>query len=73
MSEIMIDLRNYDLADRLKVDMISVESLLSKFEDALDTIDNLKEEIKDLKTPEEPELDYDWTDISTHKPSWWSE
>ncbi len=73
MSEVIIDLRKYDLADRLKVDMISLDKLLSELEDALDTIDNLKEEIKKLNTPEEPDIDYDWTDISTHKPSWWSE
>ena len=69
----MIDLRNYDLADRLKVDMISVESLLSELENALDEIESLKEQIKELNTPKEPDIDYDWSDISTHKPSWWSE
>ena len=73
MSEIMIDLRKYDLADRLKVDMISVESLLNELENALDEIDSLKEQIKELNTPKEPDIDYDWSDISTHKPSWWSE
>ena len=73
MSEVMIDLRKYDLADRLKVDMISVESLLNELENALDEIDSLKEQIKELNTPKEPDIDYDWSDISTHKPSWWSE
>ena len=73
MSEVMIDLRKYDLADRLKVDMISVESLLNELENALDEIDSLKEQIKKLETPKEPDIDYDWSDISTHKPSWWSE
>ena len=73
MSEIMIDLRKYDLADRLKVDMISVESLLNELENALDEIDSLKEQIEELNTPKEPDIDYDWSDISTHKPSWWSE
>ena len=73
MSEIMIDLRKYDLADRLKVDMISVESLLNELENALDEIDSLKEQIKKLETPKEPDIDCDWSDISTHKPSWWCE
>ena len=73
MSEVMIDLRKYDLADRLKVDMISVESLLNELENALDEIDSLKEQIKKLETPKEPDIDYDWSDISTHKPSWWCE
>ena len=52
-SEIMIDLRNYDLADRLKVDMISVDSLLNELETALDKIDHLKEIIEDLSMSEE--------------------
>ena len=69
----MIDLRKYDLADRLKVDMISVESLLNELENALDEIDSLKEQIEELNTPKEPDIDYDWSDISTHKPSWWRE
>lgn len=73
MSEIMVDLRKYDLADRLKVDMISIESLLNELENALDEIDSLKEQIEELNTPKEPDIDYDWSDISTHKPSWWSE
>lgn len=45
MSEVLIDLRKYDLADRLNLDMISVESLLSRYEDALNEIEALKEEL----------------------------
>ena len=52
-SEIMIDLRNYDLADRLKVDMISVDSLLNELEDAFNEIDKLKKIIEDLSMSEE--------------------
>ena len=49
MSEVMIDLRKYDLADRLKVDMISVESLLNELENALDEIDSLKEQLEEAQ------------------------
>ena len=73
MDEVLIDLRKYDLADRLGVDMIPVSQLLNELENALDEIDSLKEQIKKLETPKEPDIDYDWSDISTHKPSWWSE
>jgi hypothetical protein len=44
MENVLIDLRKYDLADRLGLDMISVEALLSKLEDALNEIDKLKED-----------------------------
>ena len=62
-SEVMIDLRNYDLADRLKVDMISVESLLSELEDALNEIDKLKEKIEELERPYNEPDEFDiWHD-----------
>lgn len=52
-SEVMVDLRKYDLADRLKVDMISVDSLLSELESAFEEIDKLKKIIEDLSMSEE--------------------
>ena len=62
MNEVLIDLRKFDLADRLNMDMISVDSLLRELEDALETIDALKEEIEDLKTPTEPDFFDEWRD-----------
>lgn len=52
-SEVMVDLRKYDLADRLKVDMISVDSLLNELETALDEIEHLKQIIEELSMCEE--------------------
>lgn len=52
-SEVMIDLRNYDLADRLGTDMISVEALLSRLEDAYEKIDKQKKIIEELSMCEE--------------------
>lgn len=57
MDEVFVDLRKYDLADRLGKDMISVDYLLRELEDALDTIDNLKEQIKELNEPEDEDID----------------
>jgi two-component SAPR family response regulator len=62
MNEVMIDLRNYDLADRLKLDMISVDSLLRELEDALDTIDTLNEKIGELTEKYEPDAFDIWHD-----------
>ena len=62
MEEVLIDLRKYDLADRLHLDLISVDSLLRELEDALDTIDSLKEQIEDLQTPHEPDAFDEWHD-----------
>ena len=62
MEEVMVDIRKYDLADRLGLDMISVEALLSKLEDALNEIDKLKEEAKDNEPSNE-----EWTDYYINK------
>lgn len=62
MNEVMIDIRNYDLADRLKLDMISVDSLLRELEDALDRIDFLNDRIEELKKEYEPDAFDEWHD-----------
>jgi two-component SAPR family response regulator len=62
MNEVMIDIRKYDLADRLKLDMISVDSLLRELEDALDTIDALNEKIGELTEKYEPDAFDIWHD-----------
>ena len=62
MNEVMIDIRKYDLADRLKLDLISVDSLLRELEDALDTIDNLNEKIGELTEKYEPDAFDIWHD-----------
>lgn len=54
MNEVFIDLRKYDLSDRLGVDLISVDDLLNQFEMALDEIKELEEE---LKKKNEPQID----------------
>lgn len=53
MKEVMIDLRKYDLSNKLGLDMISVDALLNELEDALCEIESLKEEIEDLKQDRE--------------------
>lgn len=62
MDEVFVDLRKYDLADRLGKDMISVDYLLRELEDALDRIDYLKEQIKELNNPGEPDPYDEWHD-----------
>lgn len=57
MDEVFVDLRKLDLADRLGKDMISVDYLLRELEDALDRIDDLKEQIKELNEPEDEDID----------------
>lgn len=49
MENVMIDLRKYDLADRLKLDMISVAALINDLENALDEIESLKEQLEEEK------------------------
>ena len=49
MEDVMVDLRKYDLADRLKLDMISVAALINDLENALDEIDSLKEQLEEEK------------------------
>lgn len=57
MNDVLVDVRKYDLADRLKMDFISVDNLLNKLEEALDEIDALKEKIKELNTPTDEDID----------------
>ena len=59
MKEVLVDLRKYDLCDELGVDLISIEDLLSKLEDSLYEIKELKDKIKKLETPEEEPDDYE--------------
>lgn len=59
MKEILVDLRKYDLFDELGVDLISKEDLLSKLEDSLYEIKELKDKIEELETPEEEPDDYE--------------
>ncbi len=66
MNEVLVDLRNYDLSNRLEKDMISVETLTRILEDTLDKVDMLEEEIKVLKQkPDEDDPDaYDrWREL----------
>lgn len=51
MNEVLVDLRKLDLADRLQTDMITVEELTNRLEDALDQIEVLKEKIEELNNP----------------------
>ena len=62
MNEVYIDLRKYDLADRLGLDLIRTDDLLNRFEEALNEIDLLKEEIKDMKEEHEPDPYDKWKD-----------
>lgn len=59
MKEVLVDLRKYDLCDELEVDLISIEDLLSKLEDSLCEIKELKDKIRKLETPEEEPDDYE--------------
>lgn len=59
MKEVLVDLRKYDLCDELGVDLISIEDLLSKLEDSLYEIKELKDKIRELETPEEEPDDYE--------------
>ena len=57
MDNVLVDIRKYDLADRLGVDMISVDELLNKLEETLDKIENLNEKIQELTTTYEEDED----------------
>ena len=63
MDEVMVDIRNYELTDRLKLDMISVESLLNELENALDEIDRLKEQIAEYEDPNNYDTEEDFLEI----------
>ena len=74
MNEVLVDIRKYDLADRLKVDMISVEELLTGYEDMLDKIERLEDKVKELERDLRNETKNDspsWFSIDDHEPSWW--
>jgi predicted nuclease with TOPRIM domain len=49
MSEIMVNLKGTELGDFLKVDMISVESLVDEFEQYIASVEEIKEELAELK------------------------
>lgn len=59
MKEVLVDLRKYDLCDELEVDLISIEDLLSKLEDSLCEIKELKDKIRELEMPEEEPDNYE--------------
>ena len=73
MEEVMVNIKKYDLCNKLGVDMISASALIDELDNALCEIEILKEKIEDLQSPEEDDVDYDWMDIQDHKPSWWNE
>ena len=47
--EIMVKLKGTELGDRLQVDYISIDSLIQDFEDYICKIEEIKEELEDLK------------------------
>ena len=63
MSEVMINLKGTELGDRLEVDMISVESLISDFEDTLYQLDKLKNQIKEYENPNNYDTTEDFMEI----------
>jgi hypothetical protein len=61
MSEIMVNLKGTELGDRLNIDMISIESLVSEFEDTLYQMDMLQNELSELKKSDDEKYDdYIW-------------
>ena len=61
MSEIMVNLKGTELGDFLKVDMISVESLVDEFEQYIAGVEEIKEELAELKKDKwEKEEDKAW-------------
>lgn len=61
MSEIMVNLKGTELGDRLEIDMISIESLVSEFEEVFCELDRVKEELREAtKTEAEKYDDYLW-------------
>lgn len=55
--DVYVDLRKFDLSDRLGIDMISIDRLLTTLEEALDKIDVLKEKIDELSYIPEDDID----------------
>lgn len=49
MDKVLVDLRQFDLADRLGADLMSVDKLLNRLEDCLDEIEILKEQLEEEK------------------------
>lgn len=49
MGEVMIKLKGTELGDRLQVDYISVDGLIRDFEDYICKVEEIKEELEDLK------------------------
>jgi len=47
--EIMVKLKGTELGDRLQVDYISIDSLIQDFEDYICKVEEIKEELEDLK------------------------
>ena len=45
----MIDLKGTELGDRLQVDYISVDGLIQDFEDYINQVEKIKEELEELK------------------------
>ncbi len=63
MSEVMVNLKGTELGDRLQIDMISVESLISEFENALYEMDYLKKQIKEYEDPNNYDTEEDFMEI----------
>ncbi|MBO7732061.1 MAG: hypothetical protein J6S67_05900 [Methanobrevibacter sp.] len=51
MSEVMINLKGTELGDKLNIDMISVESLITEFEDTINELDYYKRQVRDYEDP----------------------
>ena len=47
--EVMIKLKGTELGERLQVDYISVDGLIQDFEDYICKVEEIKEELEDLK------------------------
>ena len=67
MSEVMINLKGTELGDRLQVDMISVERLVSEFEDTLYEMDYLKKQIKEYENPNNYDTEEEYKEMLNHK------
>ena len=59
MSEVMINLKGTELGDKLNIDMISVESLITEFEDTINELDYYKRQVRDYEDPN----NYDTTEV----------
>lgn len=59
MEEVFVDLRKYDLCNKLKKDYISIDELLNILEDKIYEIKYLEDKIIELEKPKEPPYDYE--------------